>query len=148
MIPPAEISKLAHRLGSGDKTIEKDYVLTWVLLAMAESSLREWLVFKGGTAIKRMFVPDYRFSEDLDFTLLEPGRTNTELQTAVEGLFPWLAREANLTLAIEKVEVHPSTGNPTIYLNYVGPLQAALTSRFLKVDFSRDENLAFPAEAR
>ena len=117
MIPPAEISKLAHRLGLGDKTIEKDYVLTWVLLAMAESSLREWLVFKGGTAIKRMFVPDYRFSEDLDFTLLEPGRTNAELQTAVEGLFPWLAREANLTLAIEKVEVHPSTGNPTIYLN-------------------------------
>jgi uncharacterized protein len=148
MIPPAEISKLAHRLGLGDKTIEKDYVLTWVLFAMAESSLREWLVFKGGTAIKKMFVPDYRFSEDLDFTLLDPGRTNAELQTAAEGLFPWLAREANLALAMEKVDVHPSTGNPTIYLNYVGPLQAALTSRSLKVDFSRDETLAFPAEAR
>jgi hypothetical protein len=31
MINPAEISKMAHRLGLGDKTIEKDYVLTWVL---------------------------------------------------------------------------------------------------------------------
>lgn len=52
MIRPAEISKLAHRLGLGDKTIEKDYVLTWVLLAIADSSLRDLLAFKGGTAIK------------------------------------------------------------------------------------------------
>ena len=35
-------------------------------------------------------------------------------------------------------------GNPTIYLNYIGPLQADITSRFLKVDFSRDETLVFP----
>ena len=39
MIRPGEIARLAHRLGLGDKTIEKDYVLTWVLLAMAESAL-------------------------------------------------------------------------------------------------------------
>jgi predicted nucleotidyltransferase component of viral defense system len=51
MIRPAEISKLAHRLGLGDKTIEKDYILTWVLLAIAESPLNELLAFKGGTAI-------------------------------------------------------------------------------------------------
>ena len=35
-------------------------------------------------------------------------------------------------------------GNPTLYLNYVGPLQGDLASRFLKVDFSRDEVLEFP----
>ena len=147
MINPGEISKMAHRLGLGDKTIEKDYVLTWVLNAMAASPLHDLLAFKGGTAIKRMYVPDYRFSEDLDFTLLDTRRTNTELRTMVEELFPWLAREANITLATQGVEEH-SSGNPTIYLNYVGPLQAALTSRFLKVDFSRDENLAFPTEER
>ena len=148
MIPPAEISKLAHRLGLGDKTIEKDYVLTWILQAIAKSSFRGWLAFKGGTAIKKMYVMDYRYSEDLDFTLLKPERTNTELRIVVEDLFPWLAGEANLTLAIEKVEEQTSTNNPTIYLNYSGPLQAALTSRSLKIDFSRDEELAFPAEER
>ena len=31
MIRPAEISKQAHQLGLGDKTIEKDSLLTWVL---------------------------------------------------------------------------------------------------------------------
>jgi predicted nucleotidyltransferase component of viral defense system len=143
MISPAEISRLAHRLGLGDKTIEKDYVLTWVLHAIAASPLRDWLAFKGGTAIKKAYVPDYRFSEDLDFTLLDAGKTNADLRNAVEALFSWLAREANLTLATRKVEEHAS-GNPTFYLNYVGPLQAGLASRFLKVDFSRDEILVFP----
>lgn len=147
MINPAEISKQAHHLGLGEKTIEKDYVLTWVLHAMAASPLRDLLAFKGGTAIKKMYVPDYRFSEDLDFTLLDIRRTNAELQTAVEELFPWLRSEANITLATQRVEEHFG-GNPTIYLNYVGPLQAGLASRSLKVDLSRDENLAFPTEVR
>lgn len=143
MIRLSEISKLAHQLGLGDKTIEKDYVLTWVLLALADSPLCELLAFKGGTAIKKMYIPDYRFSEDLDFTLLDASLTNDALQASVEGLFPWLKREANLTLATRKVEVH-SSGNPALYLNYVGPLQGDLASRFIKVDFSRDEALEFP----
>jgi hypothetical protein len=37
MIFPSEISKLAHQLGLGDKTIEKDYAMTWVLLTPAAS---------------------------------------------------------------------------------------------------------------
>ena len=147
MIRPAEVSKLAHRLGLGDKTIEKDYVLTWVLLAIAASPLRDLLALKGGTAIKKMYVPDYRFSEDLDFTLLDDQKNNADLQMAVESLFPWLAREANITLAVRKVEERAG-GNPTIYLNYIGPLQADIASRFLKVDFSRDETLVFPTEQR
>jgi uncharacterized protein len=56
MINPAEISKIAHRLGFGDKTIEKDYVLTWMLNAIAASPLHELLAFKGGTAIKKMII--------------------------------------------------------------------------------------------
>lgn len=55
-----------------------------------------------------MYVPDYRFSEDLDFTLLDTQRTNADLQAAVEGLFPWFAREANITLVVCRVEEHNS----------------------------------------
>jgi len=145
MIRSAEISKLAYRLGLGDKTIEKDYVLTWVLLAITASPLNDMLAFKGGTAIKKIYVPDYRFSEDLDFTLLMPNLVNGDLLRAIEALFPWMAREANIPLSTRKVEEHAS-GNPTIYLNYVGPLRADINSRFLKVDISRDENLVFPIE--
>jgi predicted nucleotidyltransferase component of viral defense system len=147
MIPPGEIARLAHRSGLGDKTIEQDYVLTWVLLAIANSPLRDRLAFKGGTAIKKVYEPDYRFSEDLDFTLLDE-TTNEGLTTEVEALFPWLQREVNIVLDVRRVEVH-QTGNPAIYLNYVGPLRGGLGSRFFKTDFTRDEWLAFsPAEAQ
>lgn len=97
MIQPGEVARLAHRLDLGDKTIEKDYVLTWLLLAIANSPLRDRLAFKGGTAIKKVYVPDYRFSEDLDFTLLDD-ISNDKLTTEIESLFPWLQREVNLTL--------------------------------------------------
>jgi predicted nucleotidyltransferase component of viral defense system len=146
MIPPSEIARLAHRLRLGDKTIELDYVLTWVLLAIANSPLRERLAFKGGTALKKIYEPDYRFSEDLDFTLLDD-TPNEDLQASIESLFPWLRREVNLVLDVRRVEVH-QTGNPAIYMNYVGPLRGSLGSRFFKTDFTRDELLLFPpAEA-
>ena len=145
MIHISEVSKLAHRLGLGDKTIEKDYVLSWVLHAIAVSPLQSQLVFKGGTAIKKMYIPEYRFSEDLDFTVLDSGLTNAALQSAIESLFPWLKREANLRLAIRKMDVH-SSGNPAFYLNYIGPLQGDVASRFLKVDFTHNESLAYPLQ--
>jgi len=142
MIPPGEIARLAHRLGMGDKTIEKDYVLTWMLLAIANSPLHDQLAFKGGTAIKKVYEPDYRFSEDLDFTLLE-GISNENLIIEIESLFPWLRREVNITLTVRRVETR-QTGNPALYLNYIGPLRGDLSSRFFKTDFTRDEVLLFP----
>jgi predicted nucleotidyltransferase component of viral defense system len=142
MIAPAEIARLAHRLSLGDKTIEKDYVLTWTLLAIANSPLRDRLAFKGGTAIKKVYEPDYRFSEDLDFTLLDD-LSNQDLIAVVEVLFPWLRREVNVTLAVRRIETH-ATGNPALYLNYVGPLRGDLSSRFFKTDYTRDELLLFP----
>lgn len=143
MIHSGEISKLAHKLGLGDRTVEKDYVLTWVLDAIADSPLSSQMVFKGGTAIKKMYLPEYRFSEDLDFTLLDSNLTNAQLESNVESLFPWLKQETNLTLEIRKIDVH-SSGDPALYLNYVGPLQGHISSRFLKMDFTRGELLAYP----
>lgn len=73
-------------MGLGDKTIEKDYVLTWVPLAIANSPLRDQLAFKGGTVIKKIYESNYRFSEDLDFTLLTD-ISNEILITEIESLF-------------------------------------------------------------
>ena len=145
MIHSSEISKSAHKLGLGDRTIEKDYVLTWVLHAVANSPLRNQMAFKGGTAIKKIYIPEYRFSEDLDFTLLDLDMTNKTLESSVASLFRWLRENANLTLEIRKIDVHAS-GDPAYYLNYVGPLQGQISSRFLKMDFTRREVLAFPLQ--
>lgn len=46
---------------------EKDYFLAIVSKIIYNSPLREKLVFKGGTALHHTYLPELRFSEDLDF---------------------------------------------------------------------------------
>ena len=51
--------------------IEKDYALSYVLAGIAmQPELSHSLIFKGGTALKKIFFGDYRFSEDLDFSTI------------------------------------------------------------------------------
>ena len=52
--------------------IERDYAQSYVLAGlMSQPALKETLVFKGGTALKKMFFGSYRFSEDLDFSVIQ-----------------------------------------------------------------------------
>lgn len=49
--------------------IQQDYILTWILSGLFEHPLlKAELIFKGGTALKKCYFGNYRFSEDLDFT--------------------------------------------------------------------------------
>lgn len=53
--------------------IEKDYAQSYILAGlMSQPSLKGTLVFKGGTALKKIFFGSYRFSEDLDFSTVHP----------------------------------------------------------------------------
>ncbi len=65
MIGAAEIQARASRLGLLPAHIEKDYVLNHLLAALAD--VDAGLVFRGGTALARIYWPDFRLSEDLDF---------------------------------------------------------------------------------
>ncbi len=57
-----------------DDVVEKDYVLGWVLSGVgSEPALRDGWVFKGGTCLKKCYLQTFRFSEDLDFTVLPDG---------------------------------------------------------------------------
>lgn len=61
------------------EVVEKDYVLGWVLVAIGLHPVlaRHW-VFKGGTCLKKCFFETFRFSEDLDFTVLPEGAYDAE----------------------------------------------------------------------
>ncbi len=49
--------------------VEKDYALSYLLAAIkATDGLGEELILKGGTALKKLYFADYRFSEDLDYS--------------------------------------------------------------------------------
>ncbi|WPU92478.1 hypothetical protein SNE25_24425 [Mucilaginibacter sabulilitoris] len=61
MISPKEINKRATEAKVNTPQIEKDYVLTWVLIGVSKNEkLRNGLVFKGGTVLKKCYFEDYR----------------------------------------------------------------------------------------
>lgn len=63
--------------------IEKDYALSYVLAGIAKQpELSHSLIFKGGTALKKIFFGDYRFSEDLDFSVINAPK-NSQLENAL-----------------------------------------------------------------
>lgn len=73
MILQREIAAIAQEKNVAKLTIDKDWVLGHFLDAIYSiTDLKENLIFKGGTCIKKCYLPDYRFSEDLDFTCRMP----------------------------------------------------------------------------
>ncbi|MGO8758033.1 MAG: nucleotidyl transferase AbiEii/AbiGii toxin family protein [Terracidiphilus sp.] len=60
----------ASRLGMNPAIVEKDFWVCWILKHLfAEPSLKEQIVFKGGTSLSKVFHLIERFSEDIDLIL-------------------------------------------------------------------------------
>jgi predicted nucleotidyltransferase component of viral defense system len=60
----------ASRLGMNPAIVEKDFWVCWILKHMfAEPTLKNQMVFKGGTSLSKVFGLIDRFSEDIDLVL-------------------------------------------------------------------------------
>lgn len=71
MILKHEIASFAEKWNVQPTTVDKDYVLGHFLNSFYSiDSHRSEYVFKGGTCLRKCYFPDYRFSEDLDFTFI------------------------------------------------------------------------------
>jgi predicted nucleotidyltransferase component of viral defense system len=99
MIKPREIQQKAREAGVRDQQIEKDYVLSWILKGVAQhEQLKQTIVFKGGTVLKKVYFEDYRYSEDLDFTLLDSSVTKEQMFEWFGEIFERVKEEANIPL--------------------------------------------------
>jgi predicted nucleotidyltransferase component of viral defense system len=143
MIKPGEIQKKANLVGVRDQQIEKDYILSWILWGVSNhEQISKTLVFKGGTVLKKVYFEDYRFSEDLDFTLLDSEITNEQIFAWFKESFDKIKEEANIPLEIIDNNEHED-GGINFYIGYVGPLGGFGNNKQVKVDISRSENLEF-----
>ncbi len=77
-----EIKVEARQAGVPPSTVEKDYMISVVLRELWMSGIWRNLVFKGGTALRKVYFPDYRFSEDMDFNLVD-GNAGDIMETLV-----------------------------------------------------------------
>ena len=150
MIKPGEIQKKARAAGVRDQQIEKDYILSWILQGIAfHKKLSKSIVFKGGTVLRKVYFKDYRFSEDLDFTLLDNTISNRQIFNYFNEAFEYIREEANIPLEIVEENEHKDVclpagqGGINFYISYIGPLGGMGTNKHVKVDISRDEKLQF-----
>ena len=67
MITEFEIREFARKNGVPETTVERDYAQNWLLTSLSKLNM----ALKGGTGIRKVYIENYRFSDDLDFTLLE-----------------------------------------------------------------------------
>ncbi len=143
MIKPGEIQKKARTTGVRDLQIEKDYILSWILQGVAmHEKLSKMIVFKGGTVLKKVYFKDYRFSEDLDFTLLNNEISNQQIFDYFNEVFEYVKEEANIPLKIIDDNEHED-GGINFYFSFIGPLGGMGTNKRVKVDISRSEQLQF-----
>ncbi len=153
MIPQRNLSLLSNRLAQGggrripEAVLERDYCLAWFLIGLSRTPLKERLAFKGGTAIKRCYFGDYRFSEDLDFTLT--AETPFDLmRQELEPAFAEAGRLGNVTIRFAHEDKQAHQNSHTFYLSYEGPLPATARPKEVKVDITIKEEIVFPLESR
>ncbi len=137
-----ELRRIAGRENIPVGILEKDYVLSVMLIHLKDLGILDHLVFKGGTAIKKIYYPETRFSEDLDFNYYEIDR---------EDIFQQI--EDNLTHNIKGSDVefrgtkdlNYSDSGLTFRIGYLGPLNHRNS---IKLDFSGREKLHEPKKRK
>ena len=149
MIPQRNLSLLSNRLYKEhggrripEAVLERDYCLAWFLIGLSQSKLRDLLIFKGGTALKRCHFAEYRFSEDLDFTLQRRAEF-AEIREGLEEVYELVAQASGIRFAFEREDRQAHVNSYTFYLRYQGPLP---TPNTVKVDITISEVLHFPVE--
>jgi predicted nucleotidyltransferase component of viral defense system len=130
--------------------VEKDYVLGWLLagFALHPATSRHW-VFKGGTCLKKCYLETFRFSEDLDFSLLPEGAyTAAELRQLVVEAAELAATESGVSFPPDGIDILPrrdKLGRPTFVgkVTYRGPL-AVPTGPKVQLDITQQEPILAP----
>ncbi len=153
MIPQRNLSLLSNRLArSGGRRIpeavlERDYCIAWFLAGLSGARIKSHLACKGGTAIKRCYFGEYRFSEDLDFTL------NSEMdfeaiRSGLDEIFDAVRLSSGMVFRYSREDRHFHQNSHTFYIAYEGPLPAVAARMEIKVDITIRERIVFTVPER
>lgn len=143
----------ARRLAIPYETILKDYAIGHLLSAIAyEPRVAGSLVMKGGTALRKLYFGDYRFSEDLDFSA-DGGPRPDDLEEAVRavasGAQASLSARGPFTVTVERVihrDPHPK-GQESFAFRVQFPWQRRPLC-LVKLEVTVDERILLPAPER
>jgi predicted nucleotidyltransferase component of viral defense system len=148
------LQEARQRLGLPWEVLERDYLLSWVLAGLAQvESLRDTLVFKGGTALRKCYFGDFRFSEDLDFSGSEGVPTGEAMERAIRdacrAAATLLDEHAPVELSCERYterDPHPA-GQEAFTIRARLPWQRQPQTRVM-IETTVDEPILKPAPRR
>lgn len=155
MITKQEIMDFAKEFGLSPNIVEKDYVLGWILSGISQKfELSENWLFKGGTCLKKCFFETYRFSEDLDFTLINPEQINNDfLLETFRELADNVYENSGIQIPKDKIyfDIFKNPRGKISAqgkLSYKGPMQPGGNLPCIKLDLTADEILVLDPVAR
>lgn len=145
MIPILEIKTIARKKGVPESTVERDYAQNWLLFGLSRTSLK--MALKGGTGIRKVYIGNYRFSDDLDFTLLGEYDEKTLQGELVKGIK--IARRES-GIGFEENIAFKETLNGYEAGVYFRIIRASGPPLKIKIDLTKKENepILLPLEKR
>lgn len=146
MITRADIVERVAEWGLTEEVVEKDYVLGWLLWGIGtDPDLSNQWVFKGGTCLKKCYIETYRFSEDLDFTVLPGGPFRPEdVEPLLLRTLERVATESGLDFSkVPTLRLRPNNTSTEGRVYYTGPRRTPQPAR-VKLDISADERVVRP----
>lgn len=145
----ADLLRIARQFGVPPEVVEKDYLLSYVLAGLSDIPELDGLRFKGGTALKKIYFGDYRFSEDLDFSAIElPQGAHLDILIgkAMKAAGERLEKRGRFRIEFDRPperEPHP-TGQDAFRVRVAFPWQASPMVR-VKIEITHDEPILLPA---
>jgi predicted nucleotidyltransferase component of viral defense system len=133
--------------------VDLDYSLGWFVAALyGANEGSERLLFKGGTCLRKCYLGDYRFSEDLDFTMTVR-LSSEQLLNSVERAVRWAAEADGpdyqaSPLRIETLRDVYGSETYQVRVYYRGPLRWGGSPRVIRMDVTRDEKVVLPLAER
>ena len=148
LISKRELEQLRAEWTLDIAVVEKDYLLGWLLAGISQHpALATTWVFKGGTCLRKCYYETFRFSEDLDFTVLPGGADDPEqLRQVFSEISGWLREESGIELTVDASAFRQrrnKRGHVTTQgrLAYKGPNPQPVSPK-VKLDITADEVLA------
>ncbi|SFR90692.1 hypothetical protein SAMN05216559_0824 [Halomicrobium zhouii] len=147
MISRDRLRVLARELGVRQGYAEKNYVNSWLLWGIFTSQYGDNLLFKGGTALSKLYFPQsWRFSEDLDFGVAGQYQGSAdELRAVLERITARSGIEFSIGEHHESRQDHYPTHYVDISIQYRAVLNHPNTT---SVDVMVDEHVAFDPVGR
>jgi predicted nucleotidyltransferase component of viral defense system len=148
MITKEEIQQAALITKLSTAQVEKDYVLSWFLAGVsAHPQLSKSWVFKGGTCLRKIYIKDYRYSEDLDYTTTDKALFSINLiNQNIKEVSNWVSKSSGIEIDTSRAifeELHNPAGQNIIQgkIYYRGPVSPNSSRQWprIKFDITSDE---------